>query len=158
MGVNPADRRLPRLPPPWFIHAAWRVHRGLYKISRGRFLWSPRNKRGWGALCLTTTGRTTGHDRTVIVGYLEDGANLVLIAMNGWDEGDPSWCLNLKADPRARVRLANHEERAVRARLTDGAERDRLWQLWVDVDASLDAYAAARSTVTPVILLEPIGN
>ncbi len=107
---------------------------------------------------MTTTGRTTGHDRTVIVGYLEDGVDLVLIAMNGWDEGDPSWCLNLHADPRARVRLASHEERAVRARFTDGAERDRLWQLWVDVDASLDAYASARSTPTSVILLEPVGN
>ena len=32
----------PALPPKWFIRVAWRVHRGLYRISGGRFLWARR--------------------------------------------------------------------------------------------------------------------
>jgi F420H(2)-dependent quinone reductase len=43
----------------------------------------------------------------------------------------------------------------VHARAATGGERDRLWQLWAEVDEDLDGYAALRSTVTPVVVLEP---
>lgn len=52
--------RPPRMPPPWFMHAFWRTHRALYRLSGGRFLWTPASRRGWGALHLTTVGRTSG--------------------------------------------------------------------------------------------------
>ena len=94
--MSSAATRPPKLPPPWFIHTAWRVHRALYRLSGGRFLWTTSNKRGWGALRLTTTGRKSGVERNVIVGYIEDGPNLVTLAMNGWDEGHPAWWLNLE--------------------------------------------------------------
>ena len=108
--------RPPRMPPPWFVHAFWRAHRALYRLSGGRFLWTPASKRGWGALHLTTVGRKSGRERGVIIGYLEDGPNLVALAMNGWDEGHPSWWLNLQAHPDAVVRLAGQQPRPVRAR------------------------------------------
>ena len=90
------------MPPPWFVHTAWRVHRALYRLSGGRFLWTTSNKRGWGALRLTTIGRKSGQERSVIIGYLEDGPNLVALAMNGWDEGHPAWWLNLAGAPGRR--------------------------------------------------------
>ena len=145
----------PKLPPSWFIHGAWRVHRALYRLSGGRFLWTTSNKRGWGALHLTTTGRKSRQPRKVIVGYLEDGSNLVVLAMNGWDEGDPAWWLNLKAHPDAVVRMANDLDRPVRAVEAVGEERDRLWKLWLAVNPDLEGYASRRSTETPVVLLEP---
>lgn len=148
--------RPPKLPPPWFIHLAWRVHRALHRLSRGRFLWTTANKRGWGALHLTAVGRRTGEERKVIVGYLEDGPNLVTLAMNGWDEGHPAWWLNLQAHPEATVRLARQEPRRVRAREATGEERARLWERWAEVDVGLDAYAARRSIETPVVVLEPL--
>lgn len=147
--------RPPRVPPAWFVHTAWRAHRALYRLSGGRFLWTTSNKRGWGALRLTTTGRRSGQQRSVIVGYLEDGHDLVAIAMNGWDEGHPAWWLNLEATPDAVVRLAGQSPRPVRARAATGEERARLWQRWVSIDPNLDAYAARRSTETPVVVLEP---
>ena len=151
---TPGDRP-PRIPPPWFVHTAWRVHRALHRLSGGRFLWTTSNKRGWGALRLTTIGRKSGHERSVILGYLEDGPDLVTLAMNGWDEGHPSWWLNLLAQPDAVVKLAGQDPRTVRAREAVGQERDRLWQRWAAVDLDLDAYAARRSTETPVVVLEP---
>ena len=144
-----------KIPPPWFVHTFWRVHRVLYRVSRGRFLWTTASKRGWGALHLTTTGRKSGHERSVIVGYIEDGPNLVALAMNGWDEGHPAWWLNLEAHPDAVVRLAHQHPRRVHARRAAGEERDRLWQRWAEIDVGLDAYASRRSTVTPVVVLEP---
>jgi len=40
-----AHQRPPRKPPAWFVHTAWRIHRGLYRLSGGRFLWTTSNKR-----------------------------------------------------------------------------------------------------------------
>ena len=77
-------QRPPKLPPAWFKHAFWRCHRALYRLSRGRFLWTPASKRGWGAMHLPTIGRRSGRDRHVIVAYLEDGPNVTGLAMNGW--------------------------------------------------------------------------
>jgi F420H(2)-dependent quinone reductase len=153
--MNPLAPRPPRVPPRWFVHSAWHVHRALYRLSGGRFLWTTSNKRGWGALRLTTTGRKSGKERSVIIGYVEEGPNLVALAMNGWGEGHPSWWLNLEAHPDAVVRLAGRQQRPVRARPAAGDERDRLWQRWVAVDPQIDAYARLRSTDTPVIVLEP---
>jgi deazaflavin-dependent oxidoreductase (nitroreductase family) len=153
--MNTAAPGPPKVPPRWFVHTAWRVHRALYRLSGGRFLWTTSNKRRWGAMRLTTIGRKSGEERTVIIGYLEDGPNLVAIAMNGWDEGHPSWWLNLDAHPDAIVRLAGQDQRPVHARLAAGDERDRLWQRWVAVDPQFNAYAGLRSTETPVVVLEP---
>ena len=154
--MSTATGRPPRVPPPWFVHTAWGAHRALYRLSGGRFLWTTSNKRGWGALRLTTIGRKSGRERSVIVGYLEDGPDLVALAMNGWDEGDPAWWLNLEAHPDAVVRLARQLPRPVRARRAAGEERDRLWQRWVAVEPKLDGYAGRRATETPVVVLAPL--
>ncbi len=153
--VTTADARSPKRPPAWFVHTAWRVHRALHRISRGRFLWTTSNKRGWGAMQLTTVGRKSGQERSVIVGYLEDGSNLVAIAMNGWDEGHPAWWLNLEARPDAVVRLSDEGPRPVHAHRAEGEDRDRLWQRWVETDPNLLANADTRTTETPVVVLEP---
>ena len=152
----PAHQRPPKKPPAWFVHTAWRIHRGLHRLTGGRFLWTTTNKRGWGALLLTTTGRLSGQERKVIIGYLEDGPNLIAIAMNGWDEGHPAWWLNLQANPEATVRLSHQEPRPVQAREAADDDRDRLWQRWLDTDPELTAHAAHRSTETPVVIFEPL--
>ena len=153
--MSAAPARPPKVPPPWFVHIAWHVHRALYRLTGGRLLWTTSNKRGWGAMRLTTIGRKSGQERSVIIGYLEDGPNLVALAMNGWDEGSPAWWLNLEAHPDAVIRLADKQPRPVRARLAAGEERDRLWQRWVAVDPRVDGHARVRTTTTPVIVLEP---
>ncbi|MGF1645592.1 MAG: nitroreductase/quinone reductase family protein [Kineosporiaceae bacterium] len=143
------------LPPRWFVLTAWRVHRGLYRVTGGRIgLWLPGGRRGWGAMRVTTTGRRTGQARSVILGYYEDGPNLVTMAMNGWAEGEPAWWLNLQADPRATVELRSGR-RTVVAHAAQGAERERLWEQWRRLDADLDAYATRRPEETAVVVLEP---
>ena len=144
----------PKLPPAWFKHLFWRVHRVLYRLVGDRVLWTPASKRGWGAMHLATVGRRSGQVRGVIVGYLEDGDTPVVIAMNGWDEGHPAWWRNLEANPDAVIRLKGHPERPVRAFRVEGDARERLWQRWAEVDDDLDGYAALRSTTAPVIVFE----
>jgi deazaflavin-dependent oxidoreductase (nitroreductase family) len=144
----------PRLPPRWFVRLAWSAHRALYRVTAGGLgLWRPRPSR-WGALRLTTTGRRTGRARGVIIAYLEDGPNLVALAMNGWADGEPGWWLNLQAHPEASVELSDGQ-RAVRARAARGEERARLWARFRELDPQLDAYAALRSGETAVVVLKP---
>ena len=103
---------------------------------------------------LLTTGRRTGRERSVMIGDFEDGPNLIAMAMNGWGDGEPAWWLNLQAHPDARVDLPDGP-RLVTARAARGAERERLWGRWREIDEHLDAYAARRSTETAVVTLEP---
>jgi deazaflavin-dependent oxidoreductase (nitroreductase family) len=148
------SKSAPRVPPRWFVRTVWSLHRGLYRITAGRVgLRRPRG-RSWGTLRLTTTGRSTGCEHTVILAYVEDGPNLVCLAMNGWADGEPSWWLNLRVHPEATVDLADGS-RFVHAHAALGVERERLWARWQEVDQNLDAYAALRSTETAVVVLEP---
>ncbi len=145
------------LPPRWFVRLAWSTHRGIYRITRGRMgLWRPKPNK-WGTARLTTTGRRSGQERSVMVGYFEDGPNLVTMAMNGWAEGEPAWWLNLQANPLATVEVAGGS-RAVRGRAAEGEERSRLWDRWREIDDNLDAYAARRPRETAVVILEPIAD
>ena len=144
-----------RVPPRWFVRLAWRTHRGLYRVTRGRIgLWRPKPGR-WGALRLTTIGRRTGEERSVILGYFEDGPNLVTMAMNGWSPGEPAWWLNLQAQPQARVEVKGADYPVI-GRAAGGEERARLWARWGEIDKDLDSYAALRSTETAVVVLERV--
>ena len=152
--VSDERERTPRLPPRWFIRFFWAAHRAVYRGSGGRMgLWRPKAGR-WGTARVTTIGRRTGRPRSVIVGYIEDGPNLVTLAMNGWADAEPAWWLNLQAHPDATVDLVK-ESRLVTARAAEGDERSRLWARWRDIDRQLDAYAAMRASETAVVILEP---
>ncbi len=89
-----------------------------------------------------------------MVGYFEEGPNLVTMAMNGWSDGEPAWWLNLQANPLATIELKDGR-RTVKGRAAAGDERSRLWSQWRTIDDNLDAYAARRSGETAVVILEP---
>lgn len=144
----------PPLPPRWFIRTAWHAHRALLRLTGARVgLWRPK-RGGWGAMRLTAIGRRTGRERSVILGYFEEGPNLVTLAMNGWGEAEPAWWLNLQAHPDAEVRLVDGR-RLVTGRAAEGKERERLWARWAEIDENLDAYAALRPGETALVVLEP---
>lgn len=144
-----ADKR-PTLPPSWFIRIAWAVHRAIFRWTGGRRgLWNATPEK-WGTFRLHTIGRKSGKERVAILGYHEDGPNIVTVAMNGWMEGDPAWWTNLKANPDATIELKGRTL-AVRARAAAGEERERLWTLFPDATP----FVAHRKSETPIVVLEP---
>ena len=151
-------KRAPRLPPRWFVRGAWVVHRAIHRFSGGRRgLATPKPGGQFGYLVLKTVGRHSGKERAAILGYYEDGPNLVTLAMNGWASPEPAWWLNLQAHPDAVVEL-KHGLRAVRARAAQGEERARLWAAvrnYSGYGNDVDAYASLRSSETAVVVLEP---
>ena len=153
--MSVAQPKSPRLPPRWFVRTAWVVHRAIHRLTGGRRgLWKPRPGK-WGAMRLTTVGRRTGKERSAILGYFEDGPNLVTMAMNGWAEPEPAWWLNLQAQPDVTVELKDGT-RAVKGRAAKGEERERLWARFREFgDDDVDGYATRRPSETAVVVLEP---
>src|SRR4249919_2311323 len=121
--------KAPWLPPRWFIRFAWVFHKAYFRATGGRRgLWKPAPGK-WGTMRVTTVGRKTGKERVVILGYYEDGPNLVTLAMNGWGDPEPAWWLNMQAKPDVQVELKDGSQRML-GRAAQGEERDRLWALW----------------------------
>jgi len=152
--MSEANGKRPFLPPRWFVRAAWVIHRAIYRLTGGRMgLWEAKPGK-WGTMRLTTIGRRSGKEREAILGYYEDGPNLITLAMNGWAQPEPAWWLNLQARPDVTVVLADGE-REVHARAATGPERDRLWARWGEFGNDYEAYARLRPAGTAVVVLEP---
>ncbi len=154
MASNPETPVSGFLPPRWFIRAAWKIHKALYRWSAGRFgLRTPRSDR-YGLAYLTTAGRRSGVERSVMIGYFEDGNGVVTMAMNGWGAPELAWWLNLQAQPEAVLAVAGETTISVVGRRAVGEERDRLWERWRQLDNGLDGFAARRPTETAVVVLD----
>lgn len=150
-------QRAPRLPPRWLIRTIWVGHRAIHRITGGRRGLQAPNAGKWGTLRLMTIGRHCGKERSAILGYLEDGQNLITLAMNGWGEAEPAWWLNLQASPDVTLELRDGT-RAVRARAAQGDERERLWarfQAQHEWGSDVDAFARRRSGETAVVVFGP---
>jgi deazaflavin-dependent oxidoreductase (nitroreductase family) len=158
MSATPAPQKTPWLPPRWFIRLAWIAHRAAYRLTGGRRgLSLPTADGKFGQMRLRTVGRKTGQERVAILGYYEDGANVVTLAMNGWGDPEPAWWLNLQAQPDAVIDLKDGT-REVQGRAAGGAERERLWGLFTAYrgwGGDVDAYARRRSRETAVVVFEP---
>ena len=145
------------LPPRWFIRAAWIVHRGIFRLTGGRLGLRPAKPGTWGMMRLHTLGRRSGKERIAILGFYEDGPNIVTMAMNGWGDPEPAWWLNLQDNPDTVVELPDGP-RAIHGRAATPEERPRLWARWAEYDGeNLDSWASRRSRETAVVILEPRG-
>jgi deazaflavin-dependent oxidoreductase (nitroreductase family) len=103
---------------------------------------------------LTTTGAKSGKLRTLPLAGLPEGNKLVLIASNFGRARHPAWYHNLKANPECAVRK-NGKTGTYIARETEGAERDRCWQMAVSYYLGYEAYRQrAGNRRIPVIVLE----
>lgn len=145
----------PFAPPRFVLRTAWAVHRSIARRGPGRGLWEPGERNSWGALTLTATGRRSGQPRSAIVAFLPDGDRLHLLAMNGWQEGHPEWWLNLRTHPDATITRSDGTTSEIRAHQATGAERERLWQAWLDDQPRLKELASHRRTPTDVVVLAP---
>lgn len=106
-------------------------------------------------LLLTTTGRKSGKQLIIPLIYRPTGdGGYCVIASKGGAPAHPAWYLNLDADPEVHVKVANEEFTAV-ARVADGDERARLWDLMVDYYAPYTDYQASTERQIPVVVLDP---
>ena len=104
-------------------------------------------------LLLTTTGRTSGEQRTTPLIYAEDGDRYVIVASKGGAPEHPGWYRNIEQTPEVELQVED-EVFAARARTASGAERERLWRKANEVWPHYDEYALKTDREIPVVVLE----
>lgn len=129
------------------------VHRGLIRVSGGRLGW---NIGGVRALSLTTTGRSSGRPRSVMLTGFDDvpGA-IVVIASRGGDDRQPDWFLNLSQDPQVVVSIEGGPPTPMRARVAQEPERTALFDGIAARQQHYAGYQRRTERVIPVVVLEP---
>jgi deazaflavin-dependent oxidoreductase (nitroreductase family) len=90
-------------------------------------------------LLFTTTGARTGRKRTAALPYFEVDDTWVLRGSNGGGATDPHWVHNVRACPRARVRIG-WKSVPVQAHVAEGAERALLFDRLDAMSPSTGAY------------------
>jgi deazaflavin-dependent oxidoreductase (nitroreductase family) len=89
---------------------------------------------------LTSTGARSGQRRETPVSYFTDGDDVILMASNYGGARHPGWYHNLLAHPECDLHTGQRGGSFV-ARATEGAERDRLFSLAVDLYRGYANYA-----------------
>src|SRR3954471_22915392 len=106
-------------------------------------------------MLLTTTGAKTGQPRTLPLLYVTDGDAIILIASNYGKTSHPAWYRNLVAQPKVDVLAGKRSGTYVAAEITDPLERDRAWDLALDMYAGYGDYEGwAGDRMIPLIRLE----
>lgn len=139
--------------PYWALHRQLaRLNKVLFRRTGGRV---GGTFRGAPVLLLDHVGRRSGQARTNPLIYLDDGADLVVVASKGGSDQHPAWFHNLMAMPSTEVELPGGARRRVRPRLAEGARRAALWPRLVEIYPPYSAYAGYTDREIPVVVLEP---
>jgi len=143
---------------PKLIKYGAKAQTWLYRRTNGRVGGTWRIGAGFRkpvpVLLLEHHGRKSGTKFTTPLLYLEDGANVVVVASQGGLPTNPQWYLNLLAQPDTQVQI-KAEVRRVRARVASPEEKAVLWPRLLDIYADFDNYQSWTDRDIPVVILEP---
>ena len=144
---------------PSLADRAWPVLRRMieghvlvYRASHGVI--GHRIPGGAPMLLLDHVGAKSGKRRTTPLVYGRDGQNIVLVASKGGHPRHPAWYHNLLANPDTTIQVGSSRSQ-VHARVAEGDERTRLWQLMVGIYSGYDGYRRRTEREIPVVVLEP---
>jgi deazaflavin-dependent oxidoreductase (nitroreductase family) len=132
------DRRLSPL-GVWVMRRTRGAIAGLWKVN---------------ALVLTTHGRRTGRDRSVVLQYFPDGDAMVVAAANDGGASHPNWYRNLAATPEARVDVRGRTI-LVRAEQLPADEATGWWRRIVELAPGYDRFERATTRTFPIVRLVP---
>ena len=108
--------------------------------------------RGATILLLTTTGRSSGEERTTPLIHRTDNGRWIVIASKGGAPEHPAWYRNLEAEPEAEIQVEADVVPVV-ATTAEGEERSRLWSMMSEVWPAYDEYQAKTDREIPVVVL-----
>ncbi len=139
---------------PWIAE-----HTKLYQSDPEKArLWDSTPLGGPGVLptlLLTTTGRKSGTPRSLPLIYGEVADSYVVIASKGGMPTHPLWYRNLEAKPECDL-MVGAKAISARARVAEGEEREKIWNMMVEIYAPYVDYQKSTERVIPVVVLDPI--
>ncbi len=127
------------------------VHKYIETDGKEGHEWRP----GVFTLLLTTEGRKTGKlYRTGLI-YGKDDGRYIIVGSNGGRPHPSNWYLNLKENPEVYVQVGS-EKFYAHATIAEGEERQRLWDMMVDIFPQYKEYKEKTDRRIPVIILEKL--
>jgi deazaflavin-dependent oxidoreductase (nitroreductase family) len=133
-----------------FIRVFPGIDRRLLPLTRGKLS----TGLGQPIVLLHARGARSGVERTTPLLATKHGDRLLLIASKAGATAHPAWFHNVRANPEVDVTF-DGRRRPMRARVTQGEERARLWAMACDNYSGYARYQErAGDRVIPVIVLE----
>lgn len=123
----------------------------LYRLTGGRL--TPRDR---DVLVLTTRGRKSGRQHTVLVQGFRDGVSLVIAAVNAGRSSNPDWFRNLETTPEATVQLKGKTFR-VRAEHLSAEEAAAWWPRILQRAPTYELFLKASKRRVPLVRVVPTG-
>ncbi len=130
------------------------LHVFLYHISSGKIGGSIN---GSPLLLLTVTGRKSGQAHTIPLAYVRHNGEYLISASAAGADKNPIWLSNLKSKPEATINV-NGKTYHVKATITTGEERDRLYELFKAQGSNFAEYERKTTRKIPVIRLQPLAT
>jgi deazaflavin-dependent oxidoreductase (nitroreductase family) len=107
-------------------------------------------------ILVTHQGAKSGVERTSPLVYSRDGDDLVIIASMGGAPKHPAWFHNIKAHPQVTVEVGDETFAAEATILTEGPERQRLFDQQAALMPNFQEYQEKTTRVIPVIVLRRV--
>jgi F420H(2)-dependent quinone reductase len=123
----------------------------LYRLTGGRIA----RLYGKDVLILTTRGRRSGQERTVLLQFFRDGPQMVVVAANSGLPSHPGWFYNLKATPTAQIQVMDRLLQ-VRAEELSPDEVAAFWLHILERSPDYARYLTRTSRTIPLVRLIPV--
>ena len=129
------------------------IHKVVLKASFGKLGWEAGSMP---VLELTTTGRKTGQQRTLMLtSPLQEGDTIIVVASRGGDDQHPAWFLNLQANPDVQVAYKGGARKPMKAHVATAEERAELWPKVIANQKRYADYQTKTEREIPLVLLSP---
>jgi deazaflavin-dependent oxidoreductase (nitroreductase family) len=106
-------------------------------------------------LILRTRGRKSGETRLTPLLYNHWKDEFVIVASKAGADEHPAWFLNMTAAKAVDVQIKNRRYRCT-WRVSEGAERAKIWPFMVGYYPPFHAYQARTQREIPVVVLTPV--
>jgi deazaflavin-dependent oxidoreductase (nitroreductase family) len=128
------------------------IHRTLFTATSGRI---GGRIAGMPALILKTTGRKSGAVRTsMLTAPIVEDDRVVIVASYGGDDREPSWSLNLRANPEVEITMGGSTKK-MSARIASAEERADLWPRVTSTYKGYAGYQTKTEREIPLVILTP---
>lgn len=104
-------------------------------------------------LLLITTGAKSGKKRSVALTYSEVAGRMLLVGSKGGAPTDPSWVVNLRANPKATIYVLGRKYE-VNTRIAAGQERAMLWGILAEKVPTYAGFQQQISREIPLVIIE----
>lgn len=123
----------------------------LYQLSGGK-IGGQMGK--FKVLLLTTRGRKSGKTYVHPVGYFERDGGYIIVASNAGKDVNPSWYLNIKADPEDVSIQVNDKKMKVKPQIILGEARRPLYDWITSIAPNYGLYEKKTMCEIPLVLLK----